>query len=276
MGTIALQMQRIAAGFVAAAENVVFDDITFSSGNIRYNAATGVITFNEAARYVIHWWVSTQAGAPHTVAPFAISAARGGSILRNTFKTSGEVVGVTVITVTDAPVTVSLQNDSGHSVYYSGAAPVKAALLVLCDNAHRELAAYGSLYSDAIHAITVTAGKDAPVGLPEVMRLKNVTPGDNGLIIGIAGDYWIEFTVVMQSTSGNVGVDAGVRINGDYVDALLVSTILTADFATLTASSIAACAAGDVLDIALTGASDASVLLGPRVNAVLSLMRLGE
>lgn len=276
MSDIALQMQRTEPGLATTAANVVFDDIIFSSGNIRYNAATGVITFNEAARYVIHWWVSTQAGALHAMAPFSISAARGGDILNNTFKTAGEVVGVAVITVRDAPVAVSLKNGSGHSVYYSGTAPVKAALLVLCDNPNRELAAYGSLYSDAIHAIAITAGKDAPVRLPEIMRLKNVTPGDNRLIIGIPGDYWIEFMVVMQSTSGDVGVDAGVRINGDYVDALLVSTVLTADFSTLTASSIVACAAGDVLDIALTGTSDASVLLGPRVSAVLSLMRLGE
>ncbi len=276
MSDIALQMQRTAAGLVEAAANVIFDNITFSTGNISYSAATGIITFNESARYVIHWWVSTQATASSAKAAFAISTPQDGNIIGNTaFRTSGGVVGVAIINVTRAPISVSLQNRNDHAVYYSNTSPAQAALIVLSDSPSQELAAYGSLYSDAIHAIAITAGRDAPVDLPEVMQMKNVTPDASRLIIKTTGDYWIEFMVLMQSTSGTVGIDAGVRLNGDYIDSLLVSTVLTADFATLTASSIAACSAGDVLDIALTSASDASVLLGPRVNAVLSLMRLG-
>ncbi|WP_330389787.1 hypothetical protein, partial [Cellulosilyticum sp. I15G10I2] len=60
MSNIALQVERLAAGTVVSGGNVIFDTTVYSAGNISYNALTGVITFNEAGRYVLDWWVATQ------------------------------------------------------------------------------------------------------------------------------------------------------------------------------------------------------------------------
>ena len=58
VSNIALQIERQAAGTVSANANVIFDTIVYSDGNVSYDASAGVITFNEAGRYVINWWVA--------------------------------------------------------------------------------------------------------------------------------------------------------------------------------------------------------------------------
>jgi len=53
MSDIALQIEKSTTGSVGVGSNVVFDTTVYSAGNISYNNATGVITFNEAGRYVL-------------------------------------------------------------------------------------------------------------------------------------------------------------------------------------------------------------------------------
>jgi hypothetical protein len=74
MSNIALQIERTTAGSVAAGGNVVFNSIVFSAGNISYNRATGVITFNEPGRFVLDWWVATQSAPTTTGVVFALSS----------------------------------------------------------------------------------------------------------------------------------------------------------------------------------------------------------
>ena len=77
MSNIALQIERVTAGTVASGNNVIFDSAVYSAGNISYNAGTGVITFNEAGRYVINWWVATQASQSTNGTVFALSSSQG-------------------------------------------------------------------------------------------------------------------------------------------------------------------------------------------------------
>jgi hypothetical protein len=60
MSDIALQIERSTSGSVSVGSNVIFNTVVYSAGNISYNSVTGVITFNEAGRYVINWWAATQ------------------------------------------------------------------------------------------------------------------------------------------------------------------------------------------------------------------------
>ncbi len=48
MSNIALQLLLQSASLVTSGGNVVFDATTYSGGNIGYDNATGIITFNEA------------------------------------------------------------------------------------------------------------------------------------------------------------------------------------------------------------------------------------
>jgi len=131
MSNIALQIERIAAGSVAVSANVLFDSIVYSNGNINYNSVTGFIAFNEPGQYQLDWWVNTQSSISTTGAGFALVSSQEGIIIGNSPIKTGEVVGVGVIEVVTAPVTVELRNISGATIYYPTIVPVKASLAVI-------------------------------------------------------------------------------------------------------------------------------------------------
>lgn len=131
MSNIALQIERVATGNIGVLENVIFDTPVYFAGNISYDSATGVITFNEAGRYLINWWVSTQSsGSPSGVA-FALSSSEGHFLEGASPLKTGEVVGTGIINVTSGSVTVSLVNASPGSHAYALQTPLKAALTVV-------------------------------------------------------------------------------------------------------------------------------------------------
>ena len=136
--------------------------------------------------------------------------------------------------------------------------------------------AYGGLYNDSTQLITIPAGGEEGVALPESMANTNVTLGTDSITIDIAGDYRVEYFIQLQSTSGDFGVLAGVQINGLFLQSSLISTIvLTSAFETVTLSAIVTLAAGDVLTLALSSVTGGSVLFGAGTSANLSVMRLG-
>ena len=134
MSNIALQIERSTSGSVAVASDVIFDSIVYAAGNISYNPVTGVITFNEAGRYVINWWVATQSTQSSDGAVFALSSSAGDFMEGASPLKTGEVVGYGIIDVVSAPVTVSLVNASTGLIVYSSIVPLKATLIVVEDD----------------------------------------------------------------------------------------------------------------------------------------------
>ena len=131
---IALQLEKTAGVSVAVNANVLFDNVEFTAGNIAYNPATGVITFNEAGRYSIEWFVAVQSSPSTNGAVFALSSSAGDFIEGNNPMKTGEVVGLGIIEVEDAPVTLSLVNASTAIVYYNSQVPIKAGLKLIQDD----------------------------------------------------------------------------------------------------------------------------------------------
>lgn len=134
MANIALQVERLASGSVATGANVVFDTTVFSAGNIVYDPGTGLITFNEAGRYLVEWWVATQSAPASTGAIFAISSSQGDFLEGNSPAKTGQVEGVGIIEVVSAPIAFSLVNASPATFSYASAVPVKATLVVVEDD----------------------------------------------------------------------------------------------------------------------------------------------
>jgi BclA-like protein/collagen triple helix repeat protein len=134
MSDIAFQIERTTAGNVDSGNNVVFDSVVYSSGNISYNSVTGVITFNESGRYNFNWWVATQSSQSTNGTVFALSSSQGDFLEGNSPVKTGEVVGFGIIDVASAPVTVSLVNASGQTVFYSPIVPLTATLVVIQDD----------------------------------------------------------------------------------------------------------------------------------------------
>ena len=108
MSNIALQIERTSDGTVDNNSNVLFDSTVYSSGNISYNPLTGTITINETGRFYIDWWVATQS-SPNTFGViFAIVTSQGDFLIGNSPIKTTEVVGIGVIDVPEAPITLSL------------------------------------------------------------------------------------------------------------------------------------------------------------------------
>ncbi|MDW2796260.1 collagen-like protein, partial [Clostridium boliviensis] len=130
----ALQIELNSATSVASGANVLFDTIVYLSGNITYNPVTGVITFLEAGRYVIDWWLATQASQSTNGTSFALSSSQGDLLEGNSPIKTGEVFGVSIIEVAAAPVTVSLVNISTATVFFSQIVPLIGTLVVVQDD----------------------------------------------------------------------------------------------------------------------------------------------
>ena len=134
MSNIALQIERTLTGSVANNANVVFEDIVYSAGNISYDNTTGEITFNEVGRYIFDWWVATQTAATSPAVIFTLTSTQGDNLEGNSPNKLGVVVGIGIVDVITAPVTVTLVNESGNNVVYSSAVPVQASLVVYQDD----------------------------------------------------------------------------------------------------------------------------------------------
>lgn len=119
---------------VAVSSNVIFDSVIYSAGNISYNSLTGVVTFNEAGRYIVNWNVSTDGliGPINTATAdvsFALSSSQGDNIASASLLSTGQINGFGIIEVIAAPVTMSLVNDSSNNVQLADVAP-KANLMI--------------------------------------------------------------------------------------------------------------------------------------------------
>lgn len=134
MSNIALQIERSATGSIAPSENIIFDAIVYSAGNIVYDTGTGEITFNENGRYAIEWWVVTQAATGSNAAVFAISSSQGDFLEGNSPIRTGEAVGFGIVEVVAAPVTASLVNASTGNIVYASLSPIKATLVIIQDD----------------------------------------------------------------------------------------------------------------------------------------------
>ena len=132
MSNIALQVQLSTTGTVANAANVVFDNVLYSNGNISYNAASGLVTFQQAGRYIVNWWVATQTSVAPGVISFALSSSQGDNILGTSPIKTGEISGIGIIDVPIAGVTMSLTNQTGYDVTYT-TGPIIASMMIVED-----------------------------------------------------------------------------------------------------------------------------------------------
>lgn len=129
--SILLQAERLIAGTVESNAPVIFDSTVISAGNISYDSATGVITIQEPGRYEFDWWVAVQSSASAAGTGFALASSQGDNIIGNLPIKTGEVIGVGIVEVTAAPITVALRSSSSATTYYSATVPVKASLAVI-------------------------------------------------------------------------------------------------------------------------------------------------
>lgn len=149
------------------------------------------------------------------------------------------------------------------------------------------LSAYGGLFNTAVQPLTFTA-VDAyiPLALNMIMSIKNVTVSGNTLVLNEAGDYEINYNVLV-SASASVDMAVAVRNNGAVIPSTRgTQTLSYSAEAGLTrdgrfsGSAIVTLPAGAVLDIAISVINTLPTGLTAQVNnyanATLSIKRLGS
>lgn len=109
---------------------VIFDSTIYLSGNIQYNSTTGTITLNDPGQYKIDWWLGVQATISANGTIFSIETSQGDTIRGNSPLKSDEIYGTAIIEIINAPVTVSLVNNSEGTVYPSQVLPLKGTLSI--------------------------------------------------------------------------------------------------------------------------------------------------
>lgn len=149
------------------------------------------------------------------------------------------------------------------------------------------LSAYGGLYNTAVQPLTFTAiNTYVPLTLNMIMPIKNVTVSGNTLVINEAGDYEINYNVLV-SASASVDMAVTVRSNGTVIPSTRGSQTLTYSAETglthdglFSGSVIVTLSAGDVIDVAISVINTLPTGLTAQVNnyanSTLSVKRLGS
>lgn len=149
------------------------------------------------------------------------------------------------------------------------------------------LSAYGGLYNTVVQPLTFTAVNTyVPLSLNMIMPIKNVTVTGNTLVINEAGDYEINYNVLV-SASAAVDMAVTVRSNGAVIPSTRGSQTLAYSTETglthdglFSGSAIVTLAAGDVIDIAIsvinTLPTGLDAVVNNYANSTLSIKRLGS
>ena len=219
MSNSALHLERLNDEYIASGSSVVFDNIVYTSGNISYDLATGIVTFNEAGRYVLNWWVTTQTATSPNFVVFALSSSQGDVLEGNSPIKTGEVVGFGIIDVVSAPVTVTLNYVSEGTAILSSLVPVKATLVIVQDDIISPTSSTGptgATGDTGATGVTGTTGATGDTGATGVTGTTGAT-GDTGAT-GITGEAaTINVGTVTVSTNGT----ANVTNSGTTSDATL-------------------------------------------------------
>ncbi len=125
------QVQESPGTLIADGENVIFDTIINDRAeNISYNAVTGEFTISGTGNYYINWWVTTDGSGGPVNMVFAVLVDGSTVSQGNSPIVTGQVNGNAFITVSDSPVTVTLENQTGAEVVFANI-PVQADITIL-------------------------------------------------------------------------------------------------------------------------------------------------
>lgn len=271
-----LQVENLAAGSIETGENVIFDSILLSDGNISYDNTTGVITIQEAGRYKFDWWVATQTSLSTNGMGFAITSSQGDVIVGNSPIKTGEVVGVAILEVVTVPLTIELKNNSNETIYYAPSVPVKASLAVIGSEDTVQTVAFGGLFADALQTLDLPInGDEIQFEMNNTMPNQDVVYATNTVIVSTPGTYLISYGANMAPNVSEIDLTVAVRVDGVLLASATQFSTLDVDFETVYGNTvIASLAAGAVLDLVAFSVDGGEVLTAQYASATLSVVLL--
>ncbi|MEA4816066.1 MAG: hypothetical protein VB120_04315 [Lachnospiraceae bacterium] len=136
------------------------------------------------------------------------------------------------------------------------------------------LSAFGGRYNDSEQTIIIPAEGEEVIELPETLPSLNAIYGTDNIIINRPGIYRVEFMVMLGASTGTVGAQIYVRLNGVAIPSSVLEVSLTTSFQNLNLSTFVLLAPGNILDLAISSTAGGTVVFGPSVNANLSVMKI--
>ena len=210
MSNSALHLERLNDEYIPSGSSVVFDNVVYNSGNILYDLATGIITFTEAGRYVLNWWVSTQTATNPNFVVFALTSSQGDVLEGNSPVKTGEVVGFGIIDVVSSPVTLTLNYISDGTAVLSSLVRVKATLVIVQDDIISPTSDSGPTGATGETGITGVTGTTGNTGATGITGATGAT--------GIVGPTGVTGATGEPGTTGATGVAENNRLffTGDF------------------------------------------------------------
>lgn len=130
---IALQLVLNSSTSTNTGDNVLFDDIVFTVGNISYNPTTGIITYHQSGGFIIDCWLTPQSFQSTNGTTFAPLSSPEYFLRYNSLSRTGEVYRIGIIEISSAPITLSLII-STETAFYSPLVPLTDSLAIVQEN----------------------------------------------------------------------------------------------------------------------------------------------
>lgn len=128
--SIQLRIEQTASENIIINDNVHFNTISLSEGEVHYDPDTGIITINQRGTFVINWFVTTEATLSTDGIVFSVMSSCGDAIIGNNCRKTGETSGFGIIKVEQEGEAIWLQNKSLAPVLLQPLVPVKASLML--------------------------------------------------------------------------------------------------------------------------------------------------
>ncbi|WP_326513650.1 hypothetical protein [Clostridium intestinale] len=215
MSNSSLQLELLANAYIQSGSSVIFDNIVYNSGNITYDTASGVVTFTEAGRYILNWWVATQTATSPNFVVFALTSSQGDLIEGNSPVKTGEVVGFGIINVVSAPVTLTLNYISEGTAVLSSLVPVKATLVIVQDDIVSPTSVTGPTGASGVTGETGATGDTGVTGVTGATGATGDT-GATGITgpTGATGETGVTGSTGVTGATGETGVTGSTGVTG--------------------------------------------------------------
>lgn len=114
---IQAQLQGSPAAILADEAKIIFDTVVIdASDQISYDTNTGDFTISAPGNYYVNWWVTTDGSAGPVNVVFGLFVNGSSVSIGNAPVITGQVEGNAFLSVSTAPATVSLVNQTGASI----------------------------------------------------------------------------------------------------------------------------------------------------------------
>ncbi len=280
MDNISIQVARLTSGSVLMNNNVIYDSTIESEGNISYNTGTGLVTLSETGKYAAYWWIATQTGQSTNGMAFDLVTSQGDQIAGNSPIKSDEVTGFGIINIDAAPVTLSIQNTSNNTIYYSTSVDTKASLMIfrIPEVPVISTVAYGGLSDSLIAPFNLDPGETVQVSIADEMVSENLVYGTNSITITVAGNYQVYYMINFVNAGSGITVQPDVRVNGttNITELSQAANLGNTSSSIISASAIVTLNAGDVVELYLTSATGGIISLVPDTNVILTVNKVSS